>query len=31
MKKTIIYYTSNREDPIFEQKVIDDMLSKRRC
>lgn len=28
MKKTIIYYTSNREDPIFEQKVIDDMLSK---
>lgn len=28
MKKTIIVYTSNREDPIFEQKVIDDMLSK---
>lgn len=28
MKKTIIYYTSNREDPAFEQKIIDDMLSK---
>ena len=28
MKKTIIYYTSNREDPKMEQKVIDDMLSK---
>lgn len=26
--KTIIYYTSNHEDPIFEQKIIDDMLSK---
>jgi len=29
MKKTIIYYTSNREDPEFEQKIIDDMLSKK--
>ena len=28
MKKTIIYYTGNREDPVFEQKIIDDMLSK---
>ena len=28
MKKTIIYYTSNREDPKMEQKIIDDMLSK---
>lgn len=28
MDKTIIYYTSNREDPVFEQKIIDDMLSK---
>lgn len=27
--KTIIYYTSNHEDPIFEQKIIDDMLSKK--
>lgn len=26
--KTIIYYTANKEDPKFEQKVIDDMLSK---
>lgn len=26
--KTIIYYTANREDSAFEQKVIDDMLSK---
>lgn len=26
--KTIIYYTSNREDPKMEKKVIDDMLSK---
>lgn len=26
--KTIIYYTANREDPVFEQKIIDDMLSK---
>src|SRR3989338_9984524 len=26
--KTIIYYTSNRENPEMEQKVIDDMLSK---
>ena len=29
MNKTIIYYTSNHEDPIFEQKIIDDMLSKK--
>lgn len=28
MKKTIIYYTSNRENPEMEQKIIDDMLSK---
>src|SRR3990172_149397 len=28
MNKTIIYYTSNREDPKMEQKVIDDMLAK---
>lgn len=28
MKKTIIYYTANHEDPIFEQKIVDDMLSK---
>lgn len=28
MNRTIIYYTSNREDPIFEQKIIADMLSK---
>ena len=26
--KTIIYYSSNREDPAMEQKVIEDMLSK---
>src|SRR3989344_5570331 len=26
--KTIIYYTSNHEDPKMEQKIIDDMLSK---
>lgn len=26
--KTIIYYTSNRENPEMEQKIIDDMLSK---
>ncbi len=29
MKKTIIYYTSNHEDPIFEQKIIADLLSKK--
>ena len=29
MNKTIIYYTANREDPVFEQKIIDDMLSKK--
>lgn len=29
MTKTIIYYTSNREDPAFEKKIIDDMLSKK--
>lgn len=29
MNKTIIYYTSNQEDPIFEQKIIEDMLSKK--
>ena len=28
MNKTIIYYTANREDPVFEQKITDDMLSK---
>lgn len=28
MSKTIIYYTSNRENPTFERKIIDDMLSK---
>ena len=28
MNKTIIYYTSNREEEAFEQKVIKDMLSK---
>lgn len=28
MDKTIIYYTSNREEEAFEQKIIDDMLSK---
>ncbi|MBI2049661.1 hypothetical protein HYT32_02025 [Candidatus Roizmanbacteria bacterium] len=27
--KTIIYYTSNRENPEMEQKIIDDMLSKK--
>jgi len=27
--KTIIYYTSNRENPEFEKKVIADMLSKK--
>ena len=26
--KTIIYYTSNHEDPIFEQRIIDDLLAK---
>jgi hypothetical protein len=25
---TVIYYTSNREDPVFEQKVRDDIQSK---
>lgn len=29
MDKTIIYYTANRENPIFEQKIIDDMLTKK--
>ena len=29
MDKTIIYYTANKENPIFEQKIIDDMLSKK--
>jgi len=29
MSKTIIYYTSNHEDPTFEQKIIDDLLSKK--
>src|SRR3989344_9360751 len=29
MNKTIIYYTSNHEEPIFEQKIIDDMFSKK--
>lgn len=28
MDKTILYYTSNREDPTFEQKIIDDLLLK---
>ncbi|OGH14820.1 MAG: hypothetical protein A2687_00035 [Candidatus Levybacteria bacterium RIFCSPHIGHO2_01_FULL_38_26] len=28
MNKTLIYYTANRENPVFEQKVIDDMLKK---
>jgi len=28
MNKTILYYTANREDPVFEQKIIDDMKSK---
>lgn len=28
MNKTIIYYTANRENPEFEQKIIDDLLSK---
>lgn len=28
MNKTIIYYTSNREKPEMEKKIIDDMLSK---
>lgn len=28
MNKTILYYTSNHEDPEFEQKIIDDMLTK---
>lgn len=29
MDKTILYYTSNREEPTLEQKIIDDMLSKK--
>lgn len=29
MNKTIIYYSSNRDDPEFEQKIVDDLLSKR--
>lgn len=29
MNKTIVYYSANREDPKFEQKIVDDMLSKR--
>lgn len=29
MDKTILYYTSNHENPIFEQKIINDMLSKK--
>jgi len=28
MDKTILYYSSNREDPVFEQKIVDDLLSK---
>lgn len=27
--KSIVYYTSNHEKPEFEQKIIDDLLSKR--
>ncbi|OGE35676.1 hypothetical protein A3E66_04400 [Candidatus Daviesbacteria bacterium RIFCSPHIGHO2_12_FULL_37_16] len=26
MNKTILYYTSNHEDPVFEQKIIDSLL-----
>jgi hypothetical protein len=29
MNKTIIYYTSNRENPLFEQKIIADLRSKK--
>lgn len=29
MNKTILYYTSNKEDPEFEQKIINDLLSKK--
>jgi hypothetical protein len=28
MNKAIIYYTSNREKPEFEQRIIDDLLLK---
>jgi hypothetical protein len=28
MNKTILYYTSNQEDPEFEQKIQDNLLSK---
>lgn len=28
MNKTILYYTSNRENPEFEKKIIDNLLSK---
>jgi len=29
MKGAIIYITSNREDPMFEAKILDDLLDKR--
>lgn len=28
LSKSIIYYTANQEDPIFEQKIIDDLKAK---